>query len=238
MARDLFDAVSAPSVKLGSQAWYTVPLSIAAHVILAAIVIIVPLSAGDARPLPRQIMDIVIPPRAPQVPPSPPVRSTATSTTAPANSTAAPTEAPPGIQPEAAVPVVAAGPGVEGGIGSVGGALGTGLLNIPAPPSPPPVQAAPRPVRPGGQVKFPTKVRHVPPVYPRIAQDARVSGLVILEATIDVDGSVLDVRIMRSQPLLDQAAIDAVRQWRFTPTLLNGMPVPVLMTVTVNFQLQ
>jgi periplasmic protein TonB len=75
-------------------------------------------------------------------------------------------------------------------------------------------------------------------VYPSIAQSARVQGVVIVEATIGPDGKVSDARVLRSIPLLDQAALDAVRQWVFTPTLLNGVPVPVIMTVTVNFTLQ
>jgi protein TonB len=65
-----------------------------------------------------------------------------------------------------------------------------------------------------------------------------VEGIVIIEATIGADGQVINARILRSVPLLDQAAIDAVRQWQFTPTLLNGVPVPVIMTVTVNFTLK
>ena len=76
------------------------------------------------------------------------------------------------------------------------------------------------------------------PVYPPEAQDAKVSGLVIIEATINAEGNVSDARVLRSIPMLDQAALDAVKQWRFTPTLLNGAPVPVIMTVTVNFTLQ
>jgi TonB family protein len=74
-------------------------------------------------------------------------------------------------------------------------------------------------------------------VYPKIAQSARVQGVVILEATIGPDGSVQDAKVLRSIPLLDQAAVDAVKQWQFAPTLLNGAPVPVIMTVTVNFTL-
>jgi TonB family protein len=108
------------------------------------------------------------------------------------------------------------------------------LQAIAQPPPPPP---PPAPVRVGGNVPQPTKVADVRPVYPPIAQSARVQGVVIVEATIGVDGSVTDARVMRSIPLLDQAAVDAVRQWRFTPTLLNGVPVPVIMTVTVNFSL-
>ena len=94
------------------------------------------------------------------------------------------------------------------------------------------------PVRVGGAIKPPTKVKNVNPVYPPIAQSARVQGVVIIEATIGVDGKVQDAKVLRSIPLLDAAALDAVKQWVYTPTTLNGQPVPVIMTVTVNFTLQ
>jgi protein TonB len=74
-------------------------------------------------------------------------------------------------------------------------------------------------------------------VYPAIAQSARVQGIVIIEATIAPNGKVTDTKVLRSIPLLDQAALDAVRQWEFTPTLLNGQPTAIIMSVTVNFQL-
>jgi protein TonB len=90
----------------------------------------------------------------------------------------------------------------------------------------------------GGNIKAPQKIRDVRPTYPPIAQSARVQGVVIIEATIGPDGKVTNAKVLRSVPLLDQAALEAVRQWEFTPTLLNGMPVPVIMTVTVNFTLQ
>jgi len=91
------------------------------------------------------------------------------------------------------------------------------------------------PVRVGGRIKAPTKIKDVKPVYPAIAQSARVAGVVTIEATIGFDGKVVDAKVVRSSPLLDQAALDAVRQWEYTPTLLNGVPVSVLVTVTVNF---
>ena len=91
------------------------------------------------------------------------------------------------------------------------------------------------PVRVGGKIRSPVKVKNVPPVYPAIAQTARVSGAVTIEATIGEDGKVIDAKVVRSVPMLDQAALDAVRQWEYQPTLLNGVPVPVLVTVTVNF---
>ena len=87
----------------------------------------------------------------------------------------------------------------------------------------------------GGQIKAPTKIKDVKPVYPAIAQSARVVGTVTLEATIGPDGKVIDTKVVRSIPMLDQAALDAVRQWEYTPALLNGKPVPVVINVTINF---
>jgi TonB family protein len=95
----------------------------------------------------------------------------------------------------------------------------------------------PAPVRVGGAVTPPAQTKRVNPPYPPEAQAAGVQGVVIMEATIGADGKVSDVRVLRSIPLLDQAAMDAVRQWEYAPTVLNGTPVPVLMTVTLNFTL-
>lgn len=121
--------------------------------------------------------------------------------------------------------------GVSGGVpgGMVGGVVG----GLPAAPGPPPDG----PIRVGGAIKEPRKLKNVAPVYPPIALAARVQGLVILETTISPEGRVTDVKVKRSIPLLDQAAIDAVQQWVYTPTLLNGVPVPVIVTATVNFSL-
>lgn len=103
-------------------------------------------------------------------------------------------------------------------------------------PSQPP--SADAPVRVGGNIRPPAKVRHVDPVMPAVAAQAGVQGVVIVEVTIDEQGKVRNARILRSIPLLDQAALDAVRQWEFEPTLLNGVPRPVVMTVTVPFVVQ
>lgn len=122
-------------------------------------------------------------------------------------------------------------PGAEAG--------STQLASVPA-PAPPPPPAAPLPagtVRVGGNIKAPMLLNKVAPVYPPLAQSARVSGVVILEALVGVDGQVTDARVLRSIPLLDQAAVAAVKQWQYSPTLLNGVPVPVAMTVTVTFSL-
>jgi protein TonB len=121
-----------------------------------------------------------------------------------------------------------------------GGGDVPGALFGPRPPEPAPAIPAPppqAPVRPGGVIRAPQKVHHVAPEYPAIARLAHVSGVVILEALIREDGSVSEVKVLRSVPLLDAPAVDAVRQWRFTPTLLNGVPVQVVMTVTVSFAL-
>ena len=99
----------------------------------------------------------------------------------------------------------------------------------------PPPRLQPVPV--GGQIREPRRLTYVPPVYPAVAQAARVEGIVILEAIIDETGAVRDVRVLRSIPLLDRAAIDAVSRWRYLPTTLNGVAVPVIMTVTVSFKL-
>jgi TonB family protein len=89
--------------------------------------------------------------------------------------------------------------------------------------------------RGGGDITEPRKIRDVKPIYPEIARAARVSGVVIIEATIAEDGTVRDARVLRGVPLLDEAALGAVRQWLFTPTLLNGVPVEVVITASVRF---
>jgi len=122
---------------------------------------------------------------------------------------------------------------------------------LPPPPSPPPPPSSQdvpesfrnaldrlHPVRIGGNIKQPMKIRDVRPIYPEDALAAKVMGVVILEAIIDRDGTIADARILRSIPMLDDAALSALRQWKFTTTLLNDEPTAVIMTVTVNFTLQ
>ncbi|MGB2717040.1 MAG: energy transducer TonB [Vicinamibacterales bacterium] len=92
------------------------------------------------------------------------------------------------------------------------------------------------PVRVGGHIASPRRIYDVPPVLPEVARRAGVLGPVILELTIGADGAVADAKVLRSIPLLDKAALDAARQWRYEPTLLNNQPVPVIMTAVVNFQ--
>jgi protein TonB len=99
-----------------------------------------------------------------------------------------------------------------------------------------PSSMARRPVRIGKGMRPPAKVHHVNPEYPSDAGNAGISGVVILEATVDPEGAVTAVQVVRSVPALDEAAMAAVRQWRYAPTWLNGEAIPVIMTVTVNFQ--
>ena len=93
------------------------------------------------------------------------------------------------------------------------------------------------PIRPGGKINPPVRTVYVAPPYPDLARRARIQGLVVVECTIDPSGRVVDAHIVTGHPLLQQAALDAVLQWRYTATRLNGVPVAVLMTVTVNFTL-
>ena len=80
-------------------------------------------------------------------------------------------------------------------------------------------------------------MKHVNPVYPVAARNQKVAGVVVLEARIGADGRVLDASVLRSIPELDEAALDAVKQWEFTPTLINGVPTPVTITTTIQFSL-
>jgi TonB family protein len=90
----------------------------------------------------------------------------------------------------------------------------------------------------GGDVRTPTKLKDVKPVYPPIAQSARVQGVVLIDAVIDEAGHVANARVTKSIPLLDAAALDAVSRWQYMPNDADGHPVAVVMTVTVNFVLQ
>ena len=128
--------------------------------------------------------------------------------------------------------------GVPGGVpgGQMDGVIGgiIGGVNVPPPPKAPP---KPLRVRVGGDVQAAKRIGAPMPIYPPIARTARVSGTVILHAIIGKDGTVQQLQVMSGPPLLVQAAIDAVRQWRYTPTLLNGKPVEVDTTIDVVFTL-
>lgn len=213
---------------------YTLVVSIAAHAFLVVVLVIVPLYAMDALPGARQVTAF-IPTVAAELPEPPPPPSSGRRE--PSTETArdiAPSHAPDRIAPETTPPPVAPGVPLNEDYGTSNVVSGDVPVLGVAPPPPPPVT---EPIRPGGKIRPPKKIVDVAPVYPEIARRAQVEGVVILEAIIGENGRVRDVRVLRSNPLLDAAAIDAVRQWQFTPTLLNGQPVSVIMTVTVAFKL-
>ncbi len=218
----------------------TLPVSILLHAAAAAAIVVVPLLVADAIPEPNAGVRafLVEPLAAPVPPPPPPPRPTAAPRVVakvPQDTKAfvAPVEVPTEITPEAALDLggVEAGSadGVEGGVpgGVVGGIVG-GL-----PDAPPPVA----PQRVGGSIREPRRLVVVPPVYPEIAVKARLEGMVIIEATVDERGRVVRTTLLRGAPLLTDAALQAVKQWVYTPTLLNGVPTPIIMTVTVHFKL-
>lgn len=129
--------------------------------------------------------------------------------------------------------------GVPGGVpgGTLGGVLG-GVLSSASQPVPPPAPRKPvisGPVRVGGRVQPPRLVRNIQPIYPPLAKQTRTQGTVVLDCIIDTQGNVTQVKLVSGHPLLVEAALDAVRQWKYQPTLLNGQPVAVEMQVTVNF---
>jgi protein TonB len=240
MGRELFSDTLAPPARPPRSKW-TIAGSILFHGALVGTLLIVPLfTTLDVPVQARSIMTMFIPP-SPRLPDIPPPPSTAPK--APpinVNPEAAPVESGNRIPTEDTPVVSAPGPVpfVPGGIPTgVGGrptaldALQNGPLTLAAPPKP-------APVRPGGDIKPPQRITYVPPVYPTIAQTAKIEGLVILEATIDEQGIVRDVRVLRSIPMLDKAAIESVSKWRYTPTRLNGVAVPIILTVTVSFSLK
>lgn len=220
-------------------------VSIVAHAVAVLAAVIVPLLAASDLPAVRNPMPPFMPAyHAGALPAaSPPAPAPSTLDTRRPNPHAAPVVVPSGIRKETPLPQVSQGPAAPGGLeadttaGLPPGFGTTGVEIAPPPPPPPPAPPTPLRVQPGGKIKPPRRLAYVAPTYPAIAQNAGVQGLVVLEATIDVDGRVQNVRVLRSLPLLDQAAIRAVRLWQYTPTLLNGVPVPVVMTVSVNFQL-
>lgn len=217
----------------------TFVLSFLVHAVVLCAAMVVRLFATTELPEPpRSTTFMMAAADVPEVQPpaAPPQRAAATAV----SPSIVPLEAPNSIAPEVPTDIPDVVP-VEGAIPGAAGSA-DGELFGPRPPAPPAPRAVappppPQPVRPGGNVRAPQKIHHVAPTYPAIAQAARVEGTVILEALIDEEGSVREVKVLRSLPLLDASAVDAVRQWRFTPTLLNGVPVQVIMSVTVTFAL-
>lgn len=233
MPRDLFGS-SSTFHGVGTRQRYAVPIAVLTHTLVIAVLVVVPLVATGAFPMPGTVLvfkaSLPVPP-APE--PPAPVREQPVAAVD-VNPNAAPVKAPDGIPPEPEVmPRPSLGPFVGGGLPTAGASSAAIALA-----GPPPVAPPADPPRVGGDIKEPRKVHDVLPVYPPIARAARAEGTVILEAVIARDGSVRDLTILRSVPLLDDAAIAAVKQWRYTPPTLNGVPIDVRMTVTVRFALK
>jgi protein TonB len=229
-------------------------VSLALHILVVTSVVVIPLlKVTDTLPeVPTMMAFVVAEAAAPPPPPPPPPPAAARSAEArpaprPTPTTgafAAPIEPPADIRPEAAVEAADAGGvvgGVEGGVpgGVLGGIVGGIVAAVPPPPPPPPPPPAPvprGPVRIGGQLTAPALLRRVEPIYPEVAASAHLFGMVILEAVVGQDGCVDSVKVLRSRhPFLDTAAIDALKQWQYSPLVLNGVPTAFVLTVTFNF---
>jgi protein TonB len=221
----------------------TVGVSLAIHATLVFAALVVPLFWDSILPAPTDAVRafFVAPPDVAPPPPPPPPPAAAASVTkvvpqaAPADPAkfVAPLEVPSVLPRDEGLSLGVEGGvpgGVEGGVpgGVVGGVVG-GL-----PDAPPP---AVKVVRVGGNVVAPKLVHSVKPEYPELARLSRARGLVILEARVDVRGVVKSVHVLRSSPLFDEAALGAVRQWRYQPLLLNGEPTEFILSVTVMFNL-
>jgi protein TonB len=110
------------------------------------------------------------------------------------------------------------------------------VIHLPAPP--PPLEEEEQPIRVGGPVSEPRRIFYVEPKYPEVARRAGISGTVILEVVVGKDGAVKDVQVLRAAPMgLTEAAVEAVRLWRYQPSTLNGKAVEVVLTVTVRYSL-
>jgi protein TonB len=216
-------------------------LSALVHAAILSTIFVTQLLSLGPLPVPRTVLAFsdAMPAHIYDIPLPPPARGTSAPSEV-RSSGVAPIEAPTDIAPERDMPMAPSGhevtgiPGVETGVPGGLDLPGNGLAVEP-PPAPPPVSR--EPVRLHAGMQAPRKIVNVPPRYPMHAQLAHIEGVVVLDAVIDATGRVTDVRVTHSIQGLDQAAIDAVRQWRFTPTLLNGEPVSILLTVTVRFTL-
>ena len=235
--------------------------SVIFHGVLLLLVVVVPLLIPQSIPERDLLITLVSPIGPPPPPPPPPVELPAAVVPkavvplAPSvasdvliTPTAIPKEVAKIIEAPIALPAGVIG-GVPGGIpgGIVGGILGGILASnsianappaiAPPPPPPPPPKAAALvgPVRVGGMVQEPRPLKMVPPVYPMLASKARVSGTVVLEATLTAQGTVEEIKVISGHPLLVEAAMQCVKQWVYEPTYLNGSPVPVILMAKVHF---
>lgn len=222
-------------------------LSLVVQVVLIGVMILIPLLYTEALPKQEMLAFLVAPPPPPPPPPPPsaqPVRRVIQRVTQmEAGRLRAPKSIPKEIAivkdeplPEGAVGVVG---GVPGGVpgGQMGGVLGGVLGGVTGPAPPPPAPEAPKRIRVSTGVQEAKLSRKVTPVYPPIAKQARIQGVVQLEAIIAEDGSIQNLRVVSGHPLLAQSALNAVSQWHYEPTLLNNEPVEVVTIINVVFKL-
>ena len=218
----------------------TVFLSFVLQCTIIGIMILIPLIYTEGLPK-RELLTFLMAPPPPPPPPPPP--TAAVKVIVKPKVAPAPQEM---VQPKAIPKQVAIikeepppppGPvgGVVGGVGAgiVGGAAGGILGTIASAPPPPP----PERIRVGGSVQSAKLAAQPKPIYPPLARQARIQGTVKLEADISKDGTIENLKVISGHPLLIQAALDAVKQWRYQPTLLNGVAVEVVTTIDVNFTL-
>jgi protein TonB len=226
----------------------SVTFSLLAHFLLAVLLMLIPLFLDETLPAPDSVVRafFVAPEELAPPPPPPPPPPVATRRARRAQAAPRPV-AKQQAQPEFVAPIsipeeippdeilaTESGFGIEGGVegGVPGGVVGGIVGGLPAAPPPPK-----KVVRVGGAIKAPELIKRVEPRYPALAVQARVQGLVIIEAHVDEHGRVKGVRLLRGVPLLSEAALEAVEQWRYRPLLLNGIPTEFMLSVTVTFSL-
>lgn len=227
--------------------WATL-LSFAIQAGLVGVLVLIPLIYTEALPKQQLMGYLVAPPPPPPPPPPPaatpaPVKVAKPTTEIDNGELKAPTAIPKKIamlkddEPPASSGVVG---GVVGGVpgGQAGGVVG-GVLGsiVSAAPTAVPKAATPTRVKVSAGVTSGYLIRKIQPLYPPLAKQARISGSVVLQAVISKDGSIQQLRVVSGHPMLVQSALDAVKQWRYKPYILNGEPVEVDTQVTVNFTL-
>src|SRR3989454_2556132 len=237
--------ISSPNPKKTNKPW-TVLVSMLFQCLFLFIMILIPLIYTEALPKAMMATMLTAPPPPPPPPPPPAIAQVVhvkpQAHLMDAGKLMAPKVIPKDVKiiKEDAEPDMSAGMsgGVPGGVagGSMGGVLG-GVIGGMGGAPPPPKPHQPGPLRVGGNVQAARIVNRVQPVYPPLARQTRISGTVRLHAIIGKDGAITSLEVLSGHPLLQQAALDAVRQWRYQPTLLNGDPVDVDTTIDVIFSL-
>ena len=237
--------VSTDKAQKTNKPW-TVVLSMGLQIGFLAILILIPLIYTEA--LPRTLMSSVLLAPPPPPPPPPPPAAVQVVKIKPvahlmdAGKLIAPKVIPKDVkiikEEEAPPDMGGVSGGVPGGVagGSMGGVMG-GVIGGVGTAAPPPPKVTPKRVSVGGNVQAARLVNRVQPVYPPLARQTRISGTVKLHAIIGKNGAVEQLQVLSGHPLLVQSALDAVKQWRYQPTLLNGEPVEVDTEIDVIFSL-